>query len=96
VAKQVKQRQESIEQFRTAGRTDLVDAEERELRILQAYLPQPLTEAELAAVVEETIQATGATSMKDMGRVMQAILSAHAGRVDGKVASALVRARLSA
>ncbi|BDV01173.1 aspartyl-tRNA amidotransferase subunit B [Thermodesulfomicrobium sp. WS] len=96
VAKQVKQRQESIEQFRAAGRTDLADAEERELHILQAYLPQPLTEAELAAVVEETIQATGATGMKDMGRVMQAILSAYAGRVDGKIASALVRARLSA
>lgn len=95
VAKQVKQRQESIEQFRVAGRTDLADAEERELHILQAYLPQPLTEAELAAVVEETIQATGATGMKDMGRVMQAILSAYAGRVDGKIASALVRARLS-
>lgn len=96
VAKQVRQRQESIEQFRAAGRTDLADAEERELHILQTYLPQPLTEAELAAVVDETIHAIGATGMKDMGRVMQAILSAHAGRVDGRIASALVRTRLSA
>ncbi len=96
VAKQVKQRQESIEQFRAGGRSDLADTEERELHILHKYLPQPLTEAELVAVVDDTIQALGASGMKDMGQVMQAILSAHAGRVDGKAVSSLVRARLSA
>lgn len=95
VAKQVKQRQESAAQFRAGGRTDLADAEEREISILQSYLPRPLTEAELEEIVTATIQRLGASSMQDMGRVMQAILTAHAGQVDGKALSAMVRARLS-
>ena len=95
VAKQVKQRQESIDQFRAAGRTDLVEIEEREHLILRTYLPTALSSTELEDVVVSTIQALGASGMKDMGKVMNAIMGEHAGRVDGKELSALVRAKLS-
>lgn len=95
VAKQVKQRQESIDQFRTAGRIDLVEIEEREHLILRAYLPTALSSQELEKAVDVTIQTLGASGMKDMGKVMNAILGEHAGRVDGKELSALVRAKLS-
>ncbi|WP_028577081.1 GatB/YqeY domain-containing protein [Desulfomicrobium escambiense] len=95
VAKQVKQRQESIDQFRAAGRVDLAEIEERELLILRTYLPTALSPAELEEAVSMTIQALGASGMKDMGRVMNAILGEYAGRIDGKELSALVRAKLS-
>lgn len=95
VAKQVKQRQESIDQFRAAGRVDLAEIEERELLILRTYLPTALSPAELEEAVTTTIQALGASGMKDMGRVMNAILGEYAGRIDGKELSALVRAKLS-
>ena len=94
LAKQVKQRQESIEQFSAAGRTDLAQAEERELTVLRAYLPEPLGSAELADAVETAIAELQASGMKDMGRVMNAILGKHAGQVDGKELSTLVRTRL--
>lgn len=95
VSKQVKQRQESIDQFRAAGRIDLAEIEEREHLILRAYLPTALSPVELEAAVVSTIQTLGASGMKDMGKVMNAILGEHAGRVDGKELSALVRAKLS-
>ncbi len=95
VTKQVKQRQESIEQFRSAGRVDLAEIEERELAILNTYLPTPLTPDEVRSLVDSTIQALGASGMKDMGKVMNAILGENAGRVDGKELSALVRTKLS-
>ena len=95
VAKQVKQRQESIDQFRAAGRIDLVEIEEREHLILRTYLPTALSSTELEEVVVSTIQVLGASGMKDMGKVMNAIMGEHAGRVDGKELSALVRAKLS-
>ena len=95
VAKQVKQRQESIDQFRAAGRVDLAEIEERELLILRTYLPTALSPAELEEAVVSTIQALGASGMKDMGRVMSSILGEYAGRIDGKELSALVRAKLS-
>lgn len=95
VAKQVKQRQESIDQFRAAGRVDLAEIEERELLILRTYLPTALSPAELEEAVTTSIQALGASGMKDMGRVMNAILSEYAGRIDGKELSALVRAKLT-
>jgi len=95
VAKQVKQRQESIDQFRAAGRIDLAEIEEREHLILRAYLPTALSPHELEEAVVATIQTLAASGMKDMGKVMNAILGEHAGRVDGKELSALVRAKLS-
>ena len=96
LAKQAKQRKESIEQFAKANRTDLVDKEERELAVLLAYLPTPLNDAELAAAVDAAVAELDARSMKDMGRVVQAVLAAHKGRVDGKRVSEAVKARLTA
>lgn len=93
--KEAKQRKDSIAEFTKAGRQDLADKEAAELKILEAYLPEPLSEDELAAAVDAALEATGATSMKDMGTVMQQLMDQYKGRVDGKKASALVRSRLS-
>ena len=95
LAKQAKQRRESIEQFAKANRADLVEKEERELGVLIAYLPAPLTDDELAAAVNAAATDLAATSMKDMGKVVQAVLAAHKGRVDGKRVSDAVKARLA-
>ena len=95
LVKQAKQRQDSIEQFRAASRRDLADKEEAELRILQEYLPKPLSPEELDAAISAAIAETGASSPRDMGRVMQKLTTEHAGRVDGKSLSGLVRARLA-
>ncbi len=94
IQKETKQRQDSIEQYTAANRADLAEREAAELVILKEYLPAPLTEEELAAAIEAAIAETGVTSMSVMGRVMSAVLAANKGRVDGKVASAAVRARL--
>jgi uncharacterized protein len=95
VSRAIKQRQESIEQFRRAGREDLASKEERERAVLQHYLPPQLSRDELLSVIDETIAETDAKGQGDMGRVMQAIMNRHKGRVDGKDVSALVRSRLS-
>ena len=95
LAKQAKQRKESIEQFAKANRADLVEKEERELGVLLAYLPAPLTDDELAAAVNAAVADLAAASMKDMGKVVQAVLAAHKGRVDGKRVSDAVKARLA-
>ena len=95
LAKQVKQRRESIEQFAKANRADLVDKEERELAVLTAYLPAPLTDDELAAAVNAAVAELAASTMKDMGKVVQSVLAAHKGRVDGKRVSDAVKARLA-
>ncbi|EFL53040.1 hypothetical protein DesfrDRAFT_0088 [Solidesulfovibrio fructosivorans JJ]] len=95
LAKQAKQRRESIEQFAKAGRADLVEKEERELEVLVAYLPAPLTDAELGDAVAAAVAELDAHGMKDMGRVVQAVLAAHKGRVDGKRVSGAVKARLT-
>lgn len=96
VGKLIKQRHESIEQFRRGGRSDLAEKEEAEARLLQAYLPEPLAPAELAAKVDEAIARAGATSRKDMGKVMKLLLPEIAGRADSKAASELVQERLRA
>jgi len=95
VARQGKQRRESIEQFAKANRADLVEKEERELAVLDGYLPAPLTDAELSAAVDAAVAALDARNMKDMGRVVQAVLAAHKGRADGKRVSDAVKARLA-
>ncbi len=92
---QCKQRRESIEAFEKGGRADLADKERRELTILSAYLPPPLSEAELASLVDQAIAETGATSAKDMGRVMKAVMVKAGGRADGGTINALVRTKLS-
>ncbi|MCK9239258.1 GatB/YqeY domain-containing protein [Desulfocurvus sp.] len=96
IMRQVKQRKESIEQFRAAGRTELADREQAELEALAAYLPTPLTPEQTSALVDAVIAELGAAGMQDMGRVMGAINASHKGRVDGKALAALVRARLGA
>jgi uncharacterized protein len=95
IRKQVKQRQDSIESFEKAGRTELVEKEKEELSILNEYLPQPMSADEISKVVHETIAETGATSRAQMGAVMKALQAKVAGRVDGKALSAEVQRQLS-
>ncbi|MFV0349413.1 MAG: GatB/YqeY domain-containing protein [Halodesulfovibrio sp.] len=95
IMKQAKQRQDSIEQFNTANRPDLAAIESAELEVLKTYLPQPLSDEELSALVDKTIAESGAAGMKDMGKVMNPIMADYKGRVDGKKLSALVREKLS-
>jgi uncharacterized protein len=93
--KMVKQRKESIVQFEAGGRADLVAKETSELAILQAYLPEQLGEAELDALIAAAITATGAASIKDMGKVMAQVKAAAAGRADMGLVSARIKARLA-
>ncbi len=91
-----KQRQEAAEAFRQGGREDLSAKEQRELEIIQEYLPEPLSEAEIAARVEEVVAELGATSPSDMGRVMKVLMAEFKGRADGGLVNRLVKARLAA
>lgn len=91
----LKQRQDSVEQYRKGSREDLAAKEEAEIVILQEYLPQMLSEAETERIVDETIASTGAASKKEMGKVMKEIMAAHKGRVDGKVVQAILGRKLS-
>ena len=95
IDKMVKQRRESIVQFTAGGRADLVAKEEAELFLLGAYLPVPLTDTEVDALISETIATTGAASIKDMGKVMAAIKARAAGRADMGTVGARIKARLS-
>ena len=91
----VKQREDSADQFRKGNRPELADKEEAEILILKAYLPQGASDAEIAAAVEKAMAETGATSLKDMGRVMKATLALLAGQApDGKKVSEAVKRRL--
>ncbi len=94
VVKEGKQRQDSIEQFQAARRDDLAQKEAAELAILREYLPAPLEAEELEAVIRETMTRLGASSPRDMGRIMTAIMAEHKGRVDGKTLSGAVKAHL--
>lgn len=94
IASACKQRRDSIEQFRAGGRQDLVEKETAELAVLEAYLPRALTPEEVRAAVAEAIRETGATSPRDMGKVMSRLMSELAGRADGKLVSELVREAL--
>jgi uncharacterized protein YqeY len=92
----VKQRKDSVEQFTNAGRQDLADKEKAEITILETYLPPPVSREELEKAVDEAVRTTGASSPKDMGGVMKAVMAGLAGRnADGKLINELVRARLS-
>jgi uncharacterized protein YqeY len=96
VASLVKQRKDSIEQFTGGGRQDLADKEAAEIRVLDAYLPPAADPAAVARAVDEAIAETGATSPKDTGRVMKAVMARLAGQnVDGKTVNELVRQRLA-
>lgn len=93
--RELKRRQESIEAFRAGGRDDLAAHEELAAGIIEDILPKQMDDAELSALIENTIADLGATSMRDMGKVMTAVMSAGGVRVDGKTASRLVKERLS-
>ena len=95
IKKQVKQRQDSIEQFQKGNRQDLADKEIKELVILKGYLPEELAIGEIKKMIEEVVLATGASSIKDMGRVMKEATAKIAGKADSKLVSDLVRERLS-
>ena len=92
--KMVKQRRESLEQFQKAGRDDLAKQEVFELDLIQGYLPEPLGEAELAALIRTTISELGASSIRDMGPVMNALRSQVQGRADMKAVSQAVKTQL--
>jgi uncharacterized protein len=95
IDKMIKQRRESIAQFEKAARKDLVEAEKFELEVLSGYLPQQMSEAELAQAVAAAIKESGAASVKDMGKVMATLKAKLAGRADMGKVSALVKARLA-
>jgi uncharacterized protein YqeY len=95
VEKLIKQRKDSISQFQTAGRDDLVALEQAELLVLQDYLPEQLSSAEVEAAVVAAIAESGAASAKDMGKVMGLLKSRLAGRADMGQVSALIKARLA-
>lgn len=94
--KMVKQRRESLEQYRQAGRDDLADKEQFELDLIQSYLPEQLGEEELADLIRATIAELGAGSIRDMGPVMNALRSQVQGRADMKAVSQAVKTQLSA
>jgi len=92
--KMIKSRKESVVQFQAGGRTDLVDKENAEIALISGYLPAKLSEAELDALIAEAIKATGASSVKDMGKAMGLIKSKAAGRADMAVVGAKLKAKL--
>jgi uncharacterized protein YqeY len=94
VAKQIKQKKGAIEEFSKGDRQDLVDEAQAEIDFLMTYLPEQLSEEEVKALVEATIVEMGASSMKDMGKVMGAMKAKTAGRADSKVVSDMVKALL--
>ena len=93
--KEVKQRKDAIQGFEEADRKDLIEQHEDEIRVLQKYLPQPLTTDELTNIIKDIISSENAESMKDMGRVMNLTLEKVKGRADGKEVSQIVKSLLS-
>ena len=93
--KMAKQRRESLEQYEKAGREDLAVQERYELDLIQDYLPEPLSEADLAALIQSTVAETGASSIRDMGSVMNALRAQVQGRADMKAVSQAVKAQLT-
>lgn len=94
--KMIKSRQESLDIYEKAGRTDLADKEKGEIAVISAYLPQQLSEAEVAEAVKAAIAETGAASIKDMGKVVATLKAKYTGRMDFAKASAAVKAALGA
>jgi hypothetical protein len=94
IQKAIKQRRDSIEQFKTGGRPDLVATEEAQVKVLERFLPAQLSEAEVEALVAEAVASTGAAGPKDMGKVMGALMPKVKGRADGGLVNRLVKAKL--
>lgn len=92
--KMIKQRRESIRQYESAGRNDLADIEQAEIDVLQTFMPQPLADAEIEAIVAQALADTGASSVQDMGKVMAAVKPQMAGRADMGAVGQLIKKRL--
>jgi uncharacterized protein YqeY len=95
ITSQIKQRRESIEHYRKAGREDLAQMEENELQILQGYMPEQISQEEISNTLDEIIAEVGAASMKDMGKVMKTAMARLAGKAEGGAINAMVKAKLS-
>ncbi|MDO9527952.1 MAG: GatB/YqeY domain-containing protein [Syntrophales bacterium] len=92
----VKQRKDSIEQFRKGGRLELAEKEEKELAVVQFFMPEQLSEEEVETEIEKAIEDVGAVSIKEMGKVMKVVMPRLTGRADGKIVIEKVKAKLSA
>jgi uncharacterized protein YqeY len=90
-----KRRQEAVEAYRAAGRDELAEVEQHELEVLEEFMPEPLTEDDLERIVDDAIAENGATSLRDLGRVMADVMPQIAGRADGSYVSQLVREKLA-
>lgn len=95
ISKEAKKRRESIAAFKKGERADLAEKEEKELFVLKTYLPEPISDEELLKIVDSQIAEVGARDMKDLGKVMSAVLSKVKGRADGGAVSAIVKSKLS-
>jgi uncharacterized protein YqeY len=91
----VRKGEESVEQFQTGGRMDLVEKEKSEIEILKSFLPQPLSQEEILKIIDQSIQETQASSPKDIGKVMKSVIPKIGGKADGKLINQLVKERLS-
>ncbi len=95
LVKQIKQRNDSIQQFREGGRDDLVEKNEKEIQILKSYLPEPMSEDEVREIIAKIIEETGAQGMKDMGKVMGAAKSKIGSRAEGRVINQIAKELLN-
>ena len=95
IQKEAKKRQESIAAFKSGGRHDLAEKEEKELAILKTYLPEPISDEELLKIVDSQISEVGARDIKDLGKVMSAVLSKVKGRAEGSAVATIVKSKLS-
>jgi len=87
--------EESVEQFQTGGRMDLVEKEKSEIEIMKSFLPQPLSQEEILKIIDQSIQETQASSLKDLGKVMKSVIPKMGGKADGKLINQLVKEKLS-
>ena len=95
LSQQAKQRRDSIEQYKNAGREDLADKESQELAIIETYLPEQISDEELETIIDDIIASSGASSVKDLGKVMGPAMKQLKGKADGKKIQTLVKSRLS-
>jgi len=91
----VRKGEESVEQFQIGGRMDLVEKEKKEIEILKSFLPQPLSQEEILKIIDQSIQETQVSSLKDIGKVMKSVMPKIGGKADGKLINQLVKERLS-
>ena len=91
----VRKSEESIEQFKAGGRMDLVEKEQKEVEIMRSFLPQPLSREEILRIIDQSIEETQASSLKDLGKVMKSVMPRLEGKADGKLINQLVKEKLS-